>query len=385
MTFIERSDFETIEKSLNRFKVVAIVGPRQVGKSTLAKKMLTNQDISLDLERPSDLRKLSDPETFLSMHKEKLICIDEIQFSPDLFPVLRALVDETDRKGQYLILGSASPNLLKQSSETLAGRINYIELKPFSIEEVGENKLYDLWLKGGYPDSFLVEEDISFEWREAYIKTFLERDLALFGYRRSASQMRRFWTMLSHLQGQTLNKAKLAGSLDSTGPTIKSFLDLMEDTFMVRVLEPWHANLKKRLVKSPKVYIRDSGLLHCILGIENLDQLQGNPIHGASFEGFAIEQVLNNISSRWKTSYYRSAKGEELDLILQLRELTIAIEVKCSKAPQLTKNNFNAIETVKPNHSFVLSLVEETYDLSEKITVTNISDLIKRLNVLENS
>ena len=205
MTYISRSCVDEIETSLKRFKVIAIIGPRQVGKSTLAKKMLSSKDISLDLERPSDLRKLSDPETFLSMHKDKMICIDEIQFSPELFPVLRTLVDDSERKGQFLILGSASPNLLKQSSETLAGRIKYIELAPFSIEEVGEDKLYDLWLKGGYPDSFLVDEEFSFEWREAYIKTFLERDLALFGYRRSASQMRRFWTMLSHLRGQTLN------------------------------------------------------------------------------------------------------------------------------------------------------------------------------------
>ena len=383
MKHINRIQLGNIQESLSRFKVVALIGPRQVGKTTLAKQILSKKDLWLDLERPSDHRKLGDAETFLSMHKDKLVCIDEVQLSPDLFPVLRAHVDSTDSKGQFLILGSASPELLKQSSETLAGRIIYIELNPFSILEVASNESYDLWLKGGYPNSFLSSEEHSLEWRDAYIKTFLERDLAILGYRRSSTQMRRFWTMLAHLQGQTLNQSKLAGSLDTTSPTIKSFIDMMVDTFMVRVIQPWHANIKKRLVKAPKIYIRDSGLLHALLDIETMDQLQSNPVYGASFEGFAIEQVLNSISTRWKSSFYRSAKGEEIDLILQLREKTIAIEIKCSKAPSLTDKNKKALETIKPDHTFILSLVDEPYDLSPEMTVTNIPSLIQNILDLE--
>lgn len=383
MAYIIRTQSENIKKSLGTFKVVAIIGPRQVGKSTLASKLLLNNDLWLDLEKPSDLRKLEDPETFLSLHTDKLICIDEIQFIPELFPVLRAHTDAADRKGQFLILGSASPELLKQSSETLAGRIKYIELTPFTLVEIGFTNLYELWIKGGFPESYLSEEEQSFDWREAYIKTFLERDLSILGYRRSPTQMKRFWTMLAHLQGQTLNQSKLAGNLDTTSPTIKSFVDMMVDTFMVRLLQPWHKNIKKRLVKSPKIYIRDSGILHSLLDIQTLDQLQGNPVYGASFEGFAIEQILTNISPRWRPSFYRSAVGEELDLILQLREKTIAIEIKCSKAPLLTKENFRAIETVRPNHTFLLSLVEISYQLKETITVSNFSDLIASLHKLE--
>lgn len=383
MKHIKRIQLDNIRECLNRFKVVALIGPRQVGKTTLSKEILSKNDLWLDLERPSDHRKLDDSETFLSMHKDKLVCIDEVQLSPNLFPVLRSHVDSNDSKGQFLILGSASPELLKQSSETLAGRIIYIELNPFSIEEVGTKNTYDLWLKGGYPDSFLTNVDHSLEWREAYIKTFLERDLAILGYRRSSTQMRRFWTMLAHLQGQTLNQSKLAGSLDTTSPTIKSFVDMMVDTFMVRTLQPWHANIKKRLVKAPKIYIRDSGLLHALLDIETMDQLQSNPVYGASFEGFAIEQVLNSISARWKSSFYRSAKGEEIDLILQLREKTIAIEIKCSKAPSLTEKNKKALETIKPDHTYILSLVDEPFELSPDFTVTNIPNLIQDIQSMQ--
>jgi uncharacterized protein len=377
--YVKRHELEEVLKSLSNFKVVAIIGPRQVGKSTLASTVLRKGDLWLDLERPSDLRKVEDPETFLSLHSDKLICIDEVQFLPDVFSVLWAQCDAHKHKGQFLILGSASPDLLKQSSDSLAGRIKYIELSPFSITDIKSNSLYKLWLKGGFPDSYLSEEKQSFDWREAYIKMFLERDLSVLGLRRSPAQMRRFWTMLAHLQGQTLNQSKLAGNLDATSPTIKSFIDMMVDTFMIRVLPPLHKNIKKRLVKSPKVYIRDSGVLHALLDIETFDQLQGNPVYGASFEGFAIEQVLTNLSSKWKYSYYRSAKGEEIDLILQLREKTIAVEIKCSKAPMLTKQNKMAIETVAPDHTYLLSLVNKPYQLDRSTTVTNILGLISDL------
>lgn len=383
MNYIVRDSLDHILKCLSSFKVVAIVGPRQVGKSTLATKLVAEKDIWLDLERPSDLRKLDDPETYLTLHSDKLVCIDEIQLRPNLFPVLRSLCDDSEAKGRFLILGSASPDLLKQSSETLAGRIKYIELSPFSLNEAKESGLHDLWLKGGYPESYLAANEFSFEWREAYIKTFLERDLAMLGYRRSPTQMRRFWTMLAHLQGQALNQSKIAGSLDTTAPTVKSLVDMMVDTFMVRVLPPWHKNIKKRLVKSPKVYIRDSGILHSLLSIETMDELQGHPILGASFEGFAIEQVLTGLSSKWNCFYYRSAVGEELDLILQFKEKLIAIEIKCSRAPTLTKNNRKAIETVNPDQVFLLSLVEKAYQLDETTTVTNLKGLIETLGKYE--
>lgn len=383
MTHVKRKLSAIVGDKLKDFKVIAIIGPRQVGKSTLAAKIMGKNDIWLDLERPSDLRKLDDPETFLSLHSSKLVCIDEVQLRPDLFPVLRALTDARPENGQYLILGSASPDLLKQSSQTLAGRIQYLELTPFLLEELNAAQQLELWLKGGYPLSFLSHEPASFEWRQAYIKTFLERDLGMLGFNRSPTMMRRFWLMLAHLQGQVMNYSKLAGSLDVTSPTVKSFVDMMVDTFMVRVLPPWQTNIKKRLIKSPKVYIRDSGILHALLDIESFDHLQGHPVYGASFEGFAIEQILSSISPRWQSAFYRSANREELDLVLTLRNTTLAIEIKASKAPALTASNKSAIKTVEPTHSYLLSLVAEPYQLDEHTTVTNTPSLIADIRALE--
>lgn len=384
MAVVERQLRDKALASLKQFKILAIIGPRQVGKSTLAAGLLGKDGLWLDLERPSDLRKLDDPETFLTQHSAKLICIDEVQQRPDLFPVLRVLSDAGARNGQFLILGSASPELLRQSSETLAGRIQYLELTPFLLEELcSQNQpapacqvLPILWLKGGYPLSYLAGEGPSFAWRQAYIATFLERDLSLLGFNRSPTVMRRFWTMLAHSQGQVVNYSKLAGSLDTTAPTIKSFIAMMVDTFMVRVLMPWHRNIKKRLVKSPKVYVRDAGILHALLDIETRDQLQGHPVYGSSFEGFAIEQILASISTRWQASFYRSATGDELDLVLSLRTMTLAIEIKASKAPAFNHGNRNALKTVQPDHCYLLGLVDEPYTLDERVTVTNIPALI---------
>lgn len=383
MALIERRLRSAVVKSLQDFKIVAIIGPRQVGKSTMTATLVGDEGVWLDLERPSDLRKLDDPETFLSLHATKLVCIDEVQLRPDLFPVLRVLADAEAKMGQYLILGSASPGLLKQSSQTLAGRIQYLELTPFLLEELDADQWRELWLMGGYPQSLLRAVDVSFDWRQAYVKTFLERDLGLLGFNRSPTLMRRFWTMLAHVQGQVVNYSKLAGSLDTSSPTVKSFIHMMVDTFMVRVLPPWQSNIKKRLVKAPKVYIRDSGILHVLLDIETFDQLQGHPVYGSSFEGFAIEQILSSISSRWQSSFYRSAKGEELDLVLTLRTITVAIEIKASKAPAFTANNRSAIQTIKPDYAFLLSMVDTPYELDQTTTVTNIPALINSIRGIE--
>ena len=383
---LKRIKENKIKESLQHFKVVAILGERQVGKSTLARKISKHFDVEtifLDLERPSDLVKLDDAESFFSSHKNSLICLDEIQLKPNLFPLLRFLVDQNDRKAQFLILGSASPELLRQSSETLAGRIFYYEISPFNILEIEYDRLKHLWLVGGYPESFLQHGQQSFDWRLAYIRTFLERDLAMLGFQRSATQMRRFWTMLAHLHGEELRQEKIAQSLDVSSPTVKSFINMMNDTFMVRVLPPYFTNTKKRLIKSPRIYIRDSGLLHTLLNIEDFDALLSHPIYGKSFEGFVIEQILNSISDRWQASFFRSATGDECDLVLQKGLIKVAIEIKASSAPNLTDGNKRAFSFLEADHNFVVGLIEKSYQMTDNIEVCNLIEVIEKIQDLK--
>ena len=379
---VKRTIKQAICNSLETFPVVAMLGPRQVGKSSLAKTILADIPNAkyLDLEKSSDINILENPEFYFKQHINSLICIDEVQRRPELFPILRAHIDEYDRKPKFLILGSASQELLKQSSESLAGRIKYFELGTFSIEETGEKSLVDLWTRGGFPLSYLSKDDTSsFEWRDAFIKTFIERDLSVLGYNRPSMLTRRIWTMLAHSQGQLLNKNKIAQALEISAPTIQSYIDMLESSYMIRVLRPLSLNLKKRLVKSTKIYIRDSGLLHSLLGLQSLDDVIRHPIQGMSWEGFVIEQICMYFDSTYDVSFYRSAVGEELDLIIKFKNKTVAIEIKSTTAPTLNKHNLNALEVVKPDLTILISQGDEIIHLAKNkliLPAKNIPDLL---------
>ncbi len=330
--------------------VVALLGPRQVGKTTLARMVgdaMTRTSLYLDLERPSDRAKLADPELLLGRQGRKLTILDEVQRMPELFPVLRSLVDDRVRAGEkaghFLVLGSASRDLLQQSSESLAGRIAYLQLAPFTLDEVDRPRrrtdLERLWLRGGFPGSYLAHDDAtSLSWREQFVQTYLTRDLPQLGLHLPSAQLGRLWAMLAHGQGDQLNAARLAAGLGVSGNTIRRYLDVLTDLFMVRQLLPWSGNSRKRLVKTPKVYVRDSGLVHQLAGIVDLDMLLGHPLCGPSWEGFVIENLLAQMPSTWRASYYRTSAQAEIDLVLEgPRKQVLAIEIKRSLSPTLSK------------------------------------------------
>ncbi len=329
-----------LKRALAGSPAVALLGPRQCGKSTLAQHVAAGRDdvIFLDLESPADLARLEEAEFYLGEHSGKLVCIDEVQRRPDLFPVLRVLIDRERRPGRFLLLGSASPELLRQSSESLAGRIAYLELTPFLRQETRAwCPLRDFWNRGGFPESTLAGTDAhSTEWREQFIRTFLERDLPGLGFSLPGTSMRRFWTMLGHYHGQTVNYSKLGQALDVSHTTIRRWLEALEQTYMVRLLHPFVANIKKRLVKSPKVYLRDSGLLHRLLDIETWDELMGHPCVGASWEGVVLETLVASLP-RTRLSFYRTSSGEEIDFVLERKELRIGVECKLSAKPRLSR------------------------------------------------
>ncbi|MEO6094399.1 MAG: ATP-binding protein [Fibrobacteria bacterium] len=372
---------QEIQDSLAQFPVVALLGARQVGKTTLAKLLsLDRKSVYLDLERQSDLNRLSDPEVYLSGQTDKLVILDEVQRVPSLFATLRALVDEKRGPGQFLILGPASPDLLRQSSESLAGRIRYHELGPLALRELKspQKEWQELWLRGGFPDSYLAPSlGQSIQWRNAFIQTHLERDIPGFGIRVPAAILRRFWLMLAHNHGQIWNASQLAASLQVSAATANHYLDILEDTFMVRRLPPFFSNLKKRLVKSPKVYLRDSGLLHALLGVEDSDDLQARPGAGFSWEGWAMEQVFAWIPETWKPSFFRTAAGEEIDLILERpgKRGPIAVEFKYSSSPQVGKGFWKGLEYVKASKAFIVAPVKEAYPLKENVNVVPVHDL----------
>ncbi|MBN4076704.1 ATP-binding protein [Mariprofundus ferrooxydans] len=351
-----------------------------MGKSTLAERIIGEfpHAIYLDLERPSDLNKLSNAEAFFQQYKDKMICLDEIQRAPELFAILRSVIDRNKNNAQFLLLGSASRDLIRQSSESLAGRISYLEITPFSRAESKEFDINQLWLRGGYPRSLLnADDESSFQWREDYIRTFLERDIPQLGFNVPANTLGRFWRMLAHSHGQTLNASKLADSMGVSAHTIRKYIDLLEQTFVVRALKPWSGNIKKRLIKSPKVYIRDSGLMHALLDIESMDQLFSHPVYGSSYEGFVIENILTQLP-RWQASYYRTSNGAEIDLVLEKSNRKIAIEIKSSTCPKLSKGNWSAFESLNADACYVVAPVEQTYPLSDKVQVISLDDIIER-------
>lgn len=382
--FLNRALTRKILQKIQATPVTAILGPRQCGKSTLAIAIISEManSLYLDLERPSDINKLRDPETFFSVNSEKLICLDEIQRAPELFPILRSIVDVHNKNGQIIILGSASPDLLKQSSESLAGRISYLELTPFLLKEVSKGNdptaLRKIWLRGGFPRSFLAKkEEDSYEWRLDFIRTYLERDIPQLGFRIPAKTLERFWKMSAHFHGQLLNNSKIGSSLGVSHHSVRSYVDLLDQTFILRVLPPYEINLKKRLVKSPKIYLRDTGLLHALLNIETQNDLLGHPVFGASWEGLVIENILS-IFTDWKAFFYRTATGSEIDLILEKGRKRLAIECKASSAPRVDKGFWQALSDLQIQEAWIIAPVRETYPIEKRVTVSPLWDFIKK-------
>lgn len=384
---IPRSVQAALEDRLRHFPAVALLGPRQVGKTTLARVIAEAADsLYLDLENPSDLEKLADARGYLGAQRGRLIVLDEVQRAPGLFQELRGLIDERihdgEAAGHFLLLGSASIDLLRQSSESLAGRIAYLELSPLDVREVGREQQTRLWIRGGFPRSFLAESDSdSAVWRENFIRTYLERDIPLLGPRIPAETLRRFWTMLAHGQGSLLNAANLARALAVEGKTVAKYLDLMVDLLLVRRLPPLHANVGKRLVRSPKTYVRDSGIVHTLLRLDDEDSVLGHPVAGMSWEGFVIETLIRAAPDRAQASFYRTATGVEVDLILELPGNRLwAIEIKRGLASKVEKGLRVALADLKPDKAFLVSSGDERYSKGEGIEAIGLSALAEMLS-----
>ncbi|QQR59065.1 MAG: ATP-binding protein [Candidatus Melainabacteria bacterium] len=386
---IPRKVSQEIVEALDRQAAVAIIGPRQVGKTTLALEIAQDRkSLYLDLESLSDRNKLSDPELFLKNYEDTLVILDEIHRVPDLFQSLRGLIDQGRRRGKktgrFLILGSASIDLLRQSGESLAGRIEYVDMGPFNAIEVAseEKELTKLWLRGGFPDSFLAKNDVdSLKLRKSFIRTYLERDVAQFGPRIPAESLERLWIMLAHNQGTLLNASKMASGLMISAPTVTTYIDLLSDLLLVRRLSPFHGNVGKRLVKSPKVYVRDSGLLHALLGVRDFNELSGHPVVGNSWEGFVIENLLAISPEGTIASFYRTAAGAEIDLVLELpgRDGLWAIEIKRGVAPKIERGFHLACDDIKPNRKFVIYSGNSDYLLSPGLEAVSLKSLMDKL------
>lgn len=379
---IKRNIQEEIENSLKTFPIVVILGSRQVGKTTLAKVIQKNfiNSIYLDLEYPPDQRKLHEAELYLEPRKDNLVIIDEIQRKPELFPLLRSLIDKDRKPGRFLLLGSSSPDLMQKSSESLAGRIIYHELSPFMLSEVNTTKseLIKLWERGGYPESFLAYDlDTSFNWRNAFISTYIERDIPQFGFRIASTQLKNFWTMLANNNGQIWNASQIAGSMGVTYHTANNYLSILSDLFIVNILHPFKTNIRKRLIKSPKVYIRDNGLLHALLNLIDSEDLHAHPILGYSWEGFVIEQLSQHLSKTFKMFYYRTSSGNEVDLIItNANKPVAAIEIKYSLAPVLSKGFYYAMDDLNLKKGFVLYPGNDEYNIKSEVSVISAEEFI---------
>ncbi len=381
---IDRKIESQLRAAVRRQAAVALIGPRQVGKTTLALKLGESlPSVYLDLESPQDIAKLSDPELFFERHCDKLVILDEIHRFPELFRVLRGVIDRSRRAGRrtglFLILGSASIDMLRQSGESLAGRIAYIDMAPIVATEIEADRTAQerLWLRGGFPDSFLADSDrASLALRQDFIRTYLERDVPQFGPRIPAETLRRLWTMLAHNQGQLLNASRLATSLEVSVPTVNRYIDLLVDLLLVRRLEPQHVNIGKRLVKAPKLYIRDSGLAHALLRLETQNDLAGHPVNGASWEGFVIETLIT-ANQDTPASFYRTRAGAEVDLVLEPGRSgeRWVVEIKRGLSPKLTKGLRNSLADLRPARAFVVYSGQETYPLAENIEAIGLSAL----------
>ncbi len=385
---ITRLSEPIVIQQLHHSPAVALLGPRQVGKTTLAREIARqwpHETIYIDLERPSDLARISEPEIFLKK-PGRLTIIDEIQRVPALFPVLRAVIDERrfagEKTGQFLLLGSASLDIVQGVSESLAGRVSYVDLGIVNALEYSINEdHHSLWLRGGFPESLLATSDVdSFIWRENFITSYLERDIPNLGPRIPAETLRRFWTMLAHLQGQIIDKASLAASMGVSSPTIARYIDLLVDLFLIRPLQPWSGNIGKRLVKRPKYFIRDSGLVHALLNITTFDELLGHPVAGKSWEGFVIENLLSIAPKRALPFFYESSSKAEIDLIFELSpQHRIAIEVKRSLTPTLSKGFYNACDALDIKQGYIVYPGQGRFPYAKNIEVLSLQEMMEMI------
>ena len=385
---IDRLIIERLNKNIARGPAVALLGARQVGKTTLAQTVAkAMKAIYLDLEAPEDLLKLRDSTSYLCAHGDKLVILDEIQRSPDLFMILRGLIDQNRQDGrraaQYLLLGSASMDLLRQSSESLAGRISYIEMSGLNLLETVDSveNVRDLWLRGGFPESYLAENDeVAMEWLENLIRTYLERDVPQMGFQVPAARLRRLWTMLAHLQGEPVNHSKLAANLEIDGKTVSRYIDILTGLLLVRRLKPWHVNIKKRLIKSPRYYIRDSGILHRLLGIGNHDALLSNPILGKSWEGFVVENIHSVLHPHAETYYYRTAAGAEVDLVIRMPNSEVwAVKIKHGVAPKISKHFRHICDDVGATQRHIVYGGDDEFPVGNEVWMTSLERLMLKL------
>lgn len=385
---LERWITQRLNKSISRNPAVALLGARQVGKTTLSKAIAQDMEsIYLDLERPRDRAKLKDPEAFLEENSDKLIILDEIQRAPDLFMVLRGVIDNNRQQGrnaaQFLLLGSASMDLLRQSSESLAGRISYVEMSGVNIFEIDAERqnIKNLWLRGGFPRSYLSQDnEIAMEWLEDLIQTYMERDVPQMGFDVSAQTLHRLWTMLAHLQGETINASKLATNLEVRRTDINEYIDILTGLLLVRRVEPWHENVKKRLIKSPRYYVRDSGILHRLLGIGDYDTLLSNPILGKSWEGFVIENIHSVLPRLAETYFYRTAAGAEIDLVIKMPNREVwALEIKHGHAPKIGKHYSQTCDDVGATHKFVVYGGDDEFPIGNNVRMISLPKIMEKL------
>jgi uncharacterized protein len=390
MPVIARRLGPIVEDRLRHMPGVVLLGPRQVGKTTLAREIAAKwktRATYLDLERPADQRRLADADAFLRAQTGKLVVMDEIHRAPALFETLRGIIDDRraagDRAGHFLLLGSAAIDLMRQASETLAGRVEYVELAPLDILELPESaaEARRLWVRGGFPESLLAQDDaVSLRWRRSFIRSYLERDVPMFAPRLPAETIGRLWTMLAHAQGTPLNQSRLASSLAVSTPAIGRYIDLFVDLLLVRRLRPWSGNVGKRLVRTPKTYIRDSGLTHALLDLERWDDVLGHPVAGPSWEGFVIENLIAAAGDRRTPYYYRTEDGAEIDLLFERGgSIEMAIEIKRSSAPDVTKGFRLASDTLKPKSAYLLHSGDDTWTAEKGIVAVSLNDLMARL------
>jgi len=369
-----------LKEYLDIFPAVGILGSRQVGKTTLVKSLTNSRkdSIYLDLEKASDRAKLTDMELFLEANAQHLIILDEIQFMPEVFAALRSIIDENRKTGRFILLGSASPELIRKSADSLAGRIGYLELAPFTIDEINVGETLQHWNRGGYPLSFLSKSDkASMIWRQSFIQSYIERDLGLLGLNADPRLIERFWKMLAHYHGNTWNADNFGRALGVTRPTVNRYLDFMEGAFMLRILRPYLANVKKRLTKAPKVYIRDSGLLHALTDISTFDDLQHNILIGASWEGYVIDQIINVFGDKFNYYYYRTHQGAECDLVLEKSGMVKAIvEIKNTSAPQISKGFTISMSDTKAEKGYIIARISKGFPMKEKIQAVNLREFI---------
>lgn len=376
---IKRTLQAQLKSALARSPAVVLLGPRQVGKTTLALQTVADADsLYLDLESERDRAKLSEPERFLPSLHDQLLILDEVHRVPGLFPILRGQIDQARREGRrsglYLLLGSANLDLLRQSGESLAGRVAYLELAPLALNEVGVDAQDRLWLRGGFPDAFLAANDAdSAAWLGDFVRTYLERDIPQFAPRVPATTLRRFWTMLAHEQGGLFNASRLGRSLGIDARTVNNYVDLLCDLLLLRRLHPWHGNVSKRLVKSPKVYLRDSGVLHCLLGLDSMPALLGHPVLGASWESFVIENLLRSAPVSVQPHFYRTAAGAEIDLLLAWPNgKTWALEIKHSLSPKPRKGFYQACADLQPERRLLIYPGADDYPIGNDVDVVSV-------------